>query len=62
MFIFSLASSFAQTIVQLIVFRALTGLGGGGLITLVSQPSLWIKQRLMSYTFQAQIVSFYITF
>ncbi|KAJ5929579.1 hypothetical protein N7454_006529, partial [Penicillium verhagenii] len=33
-FIGSLAASLAQTVTQLIVFRALTGIGGGGLITL----------------------------
>jgi MFS family permease len=32
-FIGSLASSLAQDAVQLIVFRAVTGVGGGGLMT-----------------------------
>lgn len=32
-FIGSLAASLAQTSTQLIVFRALTGVGGGGLMT-----------------------------
>lgn len=32
-FIGSLASSLANTVTQLIVFRALTGIGGGGLMT-----------------------------
>ncbi|KAJ5090566.1 hypothetical protein N7532_009250 [Penicillium argentinense] len=32
-FIGSLASSLAQTVTQLIIFRALTGVGGGGLMT-----------------------------
>jgi len=33
--IFSLASGFAQTLVQLIIFRALAGVGGAGIATLV---------------------------
>lgn len=33
-FIGSLAASLAQTTTQLIVFRALTGVGGGGLMTI----------------------------
>lgn len=33
-FVGSLASSLAQDVVQLIVFRAITGIGGGGLILL----------------------------
>jgi MFS family permease len=33
-FIGSLAASLAQTATQLIAFRALTGVGGGGLMTL----------------------------
>ncbi|KAI6246448.1 Efflux pump [Erysiphe necator] len=34
-FIGSLGSSFATSVTQLIIFRALTGIGGGGLVTLV---------------------------
>ena len=33
-FVFTLGSSLSQTITQLIVFRALTGMGGGGLMSL----------------------------
>ena len=33
-FIGSLASSFSHTALQLVVFRAITGVGGGGLMTI----------------------------
>lgn len=37
----SLSCSLAQTMIQLIVFRAIQGVGGGGILTLSMIISMW---------------------
>jgi hypothetical protein len=51
-FIGSLAASLAQTDTQIIVFRALTGVGGGGLMTLaqtIVSDVVTLRERYVSF-------------
>jgi MFS family permease len=51
-FVGSLAASLAQTATQIIAFRALTGVGGGGLMTLaqtIVSDVVTLRERLVSF-------------